>query len=144
MANKTMAGDEAAKKNTLWVVTELYYPEETSTGYYLTRIAEGLSDVFDVRVLCGQPNYSSRGSRAPKHEIRKNVEIFRGAGTTLNKNVILFRLINIATLSATTFLRSLFRFRAGARVLVVTTPPSLPFIAAGAALFRGVSYTLLI
>jgi len=26
----------------LWVVSEVYYPEETSTGYYLTAIAEGL------------------------------------------------------------------------------------------------------
>lgn len=144
MDDESQASGKAVNKKTLWVVTELYYPEETSTGYYLTRIAEGLTDAFDVRVLCGQPNYSSRGARAPKHEIRHNVEIFRAAGTTLNKNVILFRLINIATLSLTIFLQSLFRFRAGDTVLVVTTPPSLPFIAAFAALVRGASYTLLI
>ena len=27
----------------VWVVSELYYPEETSTGYFLTGIAEGLA-----------------------------------------------------------------------------------------------------
>lgn len=131
-------------KNTLWVVTELYYPEETSTGYYLTRIAEGLTEDFDVKVLCGQPNYSGRGIRAPKKETHENVEIFRAFGTTLDKNVILFRLINMLTLSFSIFWKALFNFQKGDRVLVVTTPPSLPFITALAALLRGGSYVLLI
>lgn len=135
---------DAAGRPTLWVVSELYYPEETSTGYYMTRTAEGLTDSFTVKALCGQPNYSSRGTRAPKHEIRRNVEIFRAAGTTLNKNVIAFRLINMITLSISIFLKGIFRFRAGDQVLVVTTPPSLPFVVAVAALIRGASYTLVI
>ena len=28
----------------IWVVSELYYPELTSTGYFLTGIAEGLAE----------------------------------------------------------------------------------------------------
>ncbi len=137
------AGLEAGRP-TLWVVSELYYPEETSTGYYMTRTAEGLTDCFTVKALCGQPNYSSRGTRAPKHETRRNVEIFRAAGTTLNKNVIAFRLINMVTLSISIFFKAIFRFQPGDQVLVVTTPPSLPFVVAVAALIRGASYTLVI
>ena len=38
-------------KDRLWVVSELYYPEETSTGYYLTKIAEGLTDDFELRLF---------------------------------------------------------------------------------------------
>lgn len=132
------------ERRTLWVVTELYYPEETSTGYYLTRIAEGLNEDFRVKVLCGQPNYSGRGIRAPKREIHKNVEIFRAFGTTLDKNVILFRLINMLTLSFSIFWKALFNFQKGDKILVVTTPPSLPFITAFASLLRGGSYVLLI
>ena len=128
----------------LWVVTELYYPEETSTGYYLTRIAEGLVNDFDVKVICGQPNYSARGVIAPKREVYKDVEIFRCAGTRLNKNVIPFRLVNMLTLGLSTLFATLRRFRQSDRVLVVTTPPSMPFIAAVASLFRGASYTLLV
>lgn len=128
----------------LWVISELYYPEETSTGYYLTRIAEGLTDKFDVKVICGQPTYSMRGHRAPSHEIHNNVEIFRAAGTTLDKNVIPFRLLNMATLGLSTFVKALRQFRQGDRVLVVTTPPSTPFIVALASLARGSAYSLLI
>ncbi len=134
---------QAEKKN-LWVVTELYYPEETSTGYYLTKIAEGLTDNFNVKVLCGQPNYSGRGIHAPKREVHKDVKIFRAFGTTLDKNVILFRLVNMLTLSFSVFFKALLNFKKKDRILVVTTPPSLPFIAAIAALIRGGSYVLLI
>jgi len=136
--------DSSERKKTLWVVTELYYPEETSTGYYLTRTAEGLTDEFEVKVLCGQPNYSARGTRAPRHEVHKNVEIFRTLGTTLDKNVILFRLINMLTLSISVFCKALQKFKKGEQVLVVTTPPSLPFITAFASLLKGSQYILLI
>lgn len=38
----------------VWVVSELYYPEDTSTGYFLTGIAEGLAAEFVTRVApCG-------------------------------------------------------------------------------------------
>ncbi len=139
-----MRNESATKKNRLWVVTELYYPEETSTGYYLTRIAEGLADDFAVKVLCGQPSYSARGVVAPKHEHHKGVEIFRASGTTLDKNIVLFRLVNMLTLGVSILLKALRNFRPGDKVLVVTAPPSLPFVVAIAALAKGSSYTLLI
>ncbi len=128
----------------LWIVSELYYPEETSTGYYLTKIAEGLAANFDVKVLCGQPNYSKRGNFAPKKEMHKGVEIFRAWGTILDKNVIIFRLINMLTLSFSIFIKGLFNFQKNDRILVVTTPPLLPFIVALASLVRSASYVLLI
>ena len=131
-------------KQKLWVVSELYYPEETSTGYYLTRTAESMAEAFDVKVICGQPNYAARGILAAKYESRKGVEIFRVGGTTLNKNVIFFKLINMVTLSIAIFFKALLKFRAKDRVLVVTTPPTLPFVSAIAALIRGAHYVLVI
>lgn len=131
-------------KRRLWVLTELYYPEETSTGYYLTRIAEGLAGDFDVGVICGQPNYSARGTRAPRRERRRDVRIFRASGTTLDKDSIPKRLVNMATHGFAVLLTALRQIGRGDLVLVVTTPPSLPFVAAAAALLRGASYVLLV
>jgi colanic acid biosynthesis glycosyl transferase WcaI len=139
-----MPNESVASKKRLWVVSEVYYPEETSTGYYLTRIAEGLADDFDVKALCGQPTYFARGVVAPKHEVHKGVEIFRASGTTLDKNVIAFRLVNMLTLGISTLFLALRHFRQGDKVLVVTNPPSMPFVVAFAALLRGSSYVLLI
>jgi colanic acid biosynthesis glycosyl transferase WcaI len=131
-------------KTRLWVVCEVYYPEKISTGYYLTSIAEGLAGEFEVKVLCGQPNYAARGTVAPKHELRNGTEIFRAASTTLDKNVILYRIINMLTLGASMFLKAVGHFRHGDRVLVVTAPPSLPYTIAPAALLRGASYVALL
>ena len=142
MERENTSEDKIRRK--LWVVSELYYPEETSTGYYLTRIAEGLTDFYDVKVVCGQPNYSARGTRAAKKEIHEKVEIFRAFGTTLDKNIILFRLVNMLTLSFSVFFKALTLFKKGDQVLVVTTPPILPYVVAFACLWRGSSYVLLI
>ena len=141
---ENISNKDRKKGKTLWIVSELFYPEMTSTGYYLTKIAEGLTDSFNVKVLCGQPNYSARGTRAPGRENHNKVEIFRAFGTTLDKNVILFRLINMLTLSFSIFLKAMNRFRKNDDVLVVTTPPSLPFVIALASLLKRSKYTLLI
>lgn len=128
----------------LWVVSELYYPEETSTGYYLTRIAEGLAADIETKAICGQPNYSKRGTKAPSNEIHNGVEIFRAGGTTLDKNIIVYRVLNMLTLGISVFFKGLKHFRAGDMALVVTTPPLLPFMTAIVCLMKGSSYILLI
>jgi colanic acid biosynthesis glycosyl transferase WcaI len=126
----------------LWILTEVYYPEEISTGYYLTQIAEGLAASRDVKVITGQPKHMSRGLKAEKHETRNNVEIFRVSGTTLDKNVLIFRLINMLTIGLSVFFASLKRFKKGDHVMVVTAPPSLPVTTAVACLIKGAGYTL--
>ena len=136
--------DGTAKKPVLWVVSELYYPEMTSTGYYLTKIAEGLAEDYDVRVICGQPNYSARGEKAPKHEILNKVEVFRVFGTRLDKNVIPYRILNMLTLSLSVFLTALFRVKRDEKVLVVTTPPSMPFLTLVSAKLKSARQILLI
>ncbi len=35
----------------IFILTELYYPEETSTGYYLTHIAEALAKQQEITVI---------------------------------------------------------------------------------------------
>jgi len=137
-------GSHGGAKPRLWVVTEIYYPEQISTGYYLTAIAEGLSKEFDVSVICGQPNYAARGTKAPRSECRNDVSIHRVSSTTFDKNVIPYRLCNMFTLSMSMLIFALRKIKKADRVLVVTAPPSLPFIAAIASLMKGASYTLLI
>ncbi|MBV9215704.1 MAG: glycosyltransferase family 4 protein [Acidobacteria bacterium] len=141
-----MSNNETAvsSKPTLWVLTEVYYPEEISTGYYLTSIAEGLTDSFKVKVITGQPKHMSRGSRAPKRETRDGVEVFRVWGTTFDKNFLPLRLLNMATIGLSTLCKTLISFRSGDKVLVVTAPPTMPFIATLASLAKGAATTVLI
>jgi colanic acid biosynthesis glycosyl transferase WcaI len=115
-------------KRRLWIVSELFYPETTSTGYILTRIAEALREDFHVHALCARPGYSGRGTRVPTKEEHNGVSIHRCFSTTLDKDVFLLRLLNLATTSVSIFLCSLAFFRPGDIILVVTNPPSLPYL----------------
>jgi colanic acid biosynthesis glycosyl transferase WcaI len=128
----------------LWIVSELYYPEMTSTGYILTQLAEGLTTDYDIHVLCGQPTYSARGVRAPDVEKRNGVVIKRCMGATLNKNVFFLKLINFFTLSISLFANALVSFKRNDIVLVVTNPPILPFFILLACRIRGAKCSLLI
>lgn len=133
-----------SKKPSLWIASELYYPELTSTGYILTRIAEELSSYFNVGVICGQPSYSERGTQSPQRETHNDVDIHRCWATTLNKDVLLFRLVNILTITMSIFLTSLRHFSQGDHVLVVTNPPSLPFAVTLACKIRGAKCSLIV
>ncbi|MBP7232087.1 MAG: glycosyltransferase family 4 protein [Syntrophaceae bacterium] len=117
------------RKNTIWVLSELYYPEMEGSGYYVTRIAEALAVRHRVRVLSVQPTYKARGIKAPTNEVVHHVRIHRCLSTTFNKDILLFRLINLLTISLSIFFNALRRVHPGDIVLVITNPPSLPFIA---------------
>jgi glycosyltransferase involved in cell wall biosynthesis len=136
-------GPAAAKKR-LWIITELYFPENNQTGYYMTHIGEGLTNDFDVRIICSQPNYASRGTVAPRREICNDVKIFRVRGTTLNKNVMLFRLVNMLTNGWSMLFNAVLRIKSSDEVLAVSAPPSLPFVSAVAAKIKSADYSLIL
>ncbi len=110
----------------LWVVSELYYPEETSTGYFLTRIAEGLADEFDVQVVCSRPTYSERHLEVTWREERRGTTIHRMRSTRLDKDSFVGRVLNFVSFTLVAWLFCAIRVRRGDRILVVTNPPPLP------------------
>jgi colanic acid biosynthesis glycosyl transferase WcaI len=128
----------------IWVLSEHYYPEETATGHILGHIAEGLTDEYQMHVICAQPTYHQRGEKAPAHEVHQGVEIFRCRSTNFDRNVIWKRLINLVTISLSIFFASLFRIGRGDTVLVVTNPPLLPFLTRFAAWVKGAKVVLLV
>jgi colanic acid biosynthesis glycosyl transferase WcaI len=131
-------------RRTVWVASELYYPEETSTGYIVTKIAEGLALEAPVRALAAQPTYSARGRRAPREEVHESVRIRRSWTTTFDKDVLPLRFVNLLTVSAAMFWNGLRLFRRGDVVFVVTNPPLLPLVIQRAARWRGAKTVLLI
>ena len=57
---------EKSKEECVWVLSELYYPEDSATGHNVTKVAEGLAVSYSVRALCAQPTYQARGTKAKK------------------------------------------------------------------------------
>jgi len=115
------------KKKRIWIVSELFYPENTSTGYILTKLAEGLANHFRIGVLCGQPSYSLRGFKAAKQESYKGIYIRRSYATTFNVDKLLPRLINLIAITLSLSFNGVINFKKDDDVLVVTNPPVLPF-----------------
>jgi glycosyltransferase involved in cell wall biosynthesis len=128
----------------IWVVSELYYPEETSTGHFLTKIAEGLAQDTVVSVLCSQPTYSERGIVAPWSETRNGVNIRRCWGTRFDRKRGLGRVANLISISLSLFVQSSLRFQRNDSVLVVTNPPLLPFVVLLACRLRRATCLLLV
>ena len=75
-------------KNKIWIVTELFYPDETSTAFILTKIANALSESHDVNVICGPSSYSgdSLSVTSSGNYLDSRVVVHRVSDTKLDKN----------------------------------------------------------
>lgn len=114
----------------VWVLTELYRPELTSTGHYLTLIAEHLAaDGHDVRVLTAQPTYASHGVRAARTERHAGVTVHRCRGTSFHKDRLVGRLLNHVTLTSSALCMGLWKVRRDDIVIAVSNPPTMPVVA---------------
>ena len=139
--------EQPAKNSTtqkIWVVTECYYPEVVSTGQCLAEMGDELSIRFEVKVICGNRSDLSSDTRECLPQSGNGVEIFRVRSTALDSNFVWYRMVNMLTFGLAMFWNSFRRFKKGDKVLVITTPSTLPFTAALASLINGASYTLYI
>ena len=112
----------------LWVISEVYPPDEAGGAYFISKLAEALGQYNSVNVLCGYPVYTARGATVSKREILNGVNIERCYETRFDKNIIVLRLFNLLTVSISIFFKALLGIRKQDVVLVVTTPPLLPFL----------------
>lgn len=121
-----------------------FYPEITGTGQILTDLALALSkDGLSVRVFTAQPHYYSKHEKLPDRENYRGIEIFRIPSTTFNKNNRLGRIFNWASFAFSALLRLLFD-RNSDPLLIVSSPPVLPFAGWILKRLKGKSYILLL
>jgi colanic acid biosynthesis glycosyl transferase WcaI len=126
----------------VWIVSEVYYPDEQGTAYYMTGLAEGLASHFDVNVLSGYPSVTARGTQVRRKEMLNGVRIVRCRGTAFTKEVVLLRLINLITSSTSVFFEGMLRIRKDDIVLSVTGPHILHYLIRIVAFCRGAKSVL--
>ena len=131
-------------KQKLWIISELFYPEQTSTGYFLTEIAKGLVDDMDVHVVCGQPTYSEHGIKAERREDWRGMSICRLRATSFGKDRLVLRAINTITLTVSVFVYMLLHAGKNDRILLVTNPPTFTPIVAVIGKLKGARLFLLV
>jgi glycosyltransferase involved in cell wall biosynthesis len=112
------------------LVSELFFPDETSTSYILTRIAEALLRQFEVLVVTGPKFYDGKSHSTANSTPVNPVNIFRVWLPKLSKNNLSGRLIRIFFLIAGIGWRLICISRPTDTVFAVTNPaPSLVLLA---------------
>lgn len=112
----------------LWIVTELFYPEETSTAFILTKIANALSDKFDVNVICGPESYcraALEDNPSTKLSLDGRIKIRRVSNCNLNKDKIFTRLLRFLIIGFKLSFSLWKNAKKQDRVFIVTNPAPL-------------------
>ena len=130
--------------NRIVVLTELFYPEKTSTAYFLTAIAQGLVTDYPVTVFTEASLYEGQSYSLASHAVVKGVEIHRCRGTSFDKNWLPGRLVNGCTRAIAIFLQALWQCHTSDVILVVTNPPLLPLMAWLLKALKGCEFILLV
>ncbi|MCR4944769.1 MAG: glycosyltransferase family 4 protein [Clostridium sp.] len=89
-------------KKKILVCAHYFYPDVASTGQILTELCEGLSDTFDITVICTVPSYSGKIEEKYKNkkfyeEDYKNIKLIRVSVPEFDKKKKLSRVANIVT-----------------------------------------------
>lgn len=116
----------------LWIVTELFPPDETSTSYILGEIANAMVQKYNVGVICGPEIYDKRKKLDinNKFKLHESIEIHRTLGTDLDKNTTKGKALSFVLMSRRMIALVRKHVCVGDKVLMVTNPaPMIPFMA---------------
>jgi len=127
----------------IWLLTELFHPDQTSTGYIMTRIAESLAQHTDVRVLCGPVQYDD-APLATQTLLHPRVSVHRMSLGNWDKNRLVTRTVR-ATLLTVKLALQLFRgAAAGDTIVAVTNPPTLLLLVGALARWRSLRLVVIV
>ena len=114
----------------LWIVTELFYPEETATAYIMTKIANHLTSKMDVNVICGPASYEGGERLCDSFKLDESVRVHRVSKTRFGKNGLVSRTFRFMEMTRRLVRELKTNLREGDEVLVVTNPAPLLLLAA--------------
>ncbi len=119
------------KKPKLWIVTELFYPDQTSTSYILSKIADKMTEKYEVTVITNSDLYQKNNFISPSYfSIRKEIKILRVKTKQRDKNNLIQRTIKFISLSLKLSKLLWKKVAYGEKVLIVTNPAPLMILTA--------------
>ena len=112
------------QKETLWIISELFPPEETSTGYIMGEIANAMIQKYDVKVICGPEVYDEKKKSVSgnANTIDERIELIRVAPVKEDKRSKLSRIKKFLFMSWHLYQVARKRINRGDRVLMVSNP----------------------
>ena len=108
----------------LWIVSELFYPDETSTAYIMGELANAFASKYKVKVICGPELYDKRKSLDKNNAfvLDSSIEIFRTEGTPFDKNTSIGKALNLFLMTRRLIKLASSKIKQGDKVLMVTNP----------------------
>lgn len=117
-------------KKKFWIVSELFYPDETATGFYLTGIAKHIAQFQEVNVICSSDVYEKKTNLVSfEHKLSPNIHIHRINTWSLDKNKLFPRIVRFIYLTFALSYKIFSQVKKGDDVWLVTNPAFLVPIA---------------
>mgnify|MGYP003575468176 CR=1 FL=1 len=113
------------RKPVLWIFTELFYPDETSTAYILGEIALAAAEDHEVKVVTGPVGYSKELINSDIIHKLGSLQIDRVKIPSFNKDKLIGRLLRFIFLSVSMSFRFMKNVRRNDKVVIVTNPAPL-------------------
>ncbi len=131
---------------TLWLVTELFPPDETSTAYILGEIANAMVKKYRVKVICGPEIYDKRKKldENNKFQLDSSIEVFRANGADLDKNTTKGKALSFLLMSKRLYALAKAKIQKGDKVLMVTNPAPLVVLMSRLKRKRGFEWHVLV
>lgn len=130
-------------KDRLWIVTELFYPDQTSTAYILSKIANKLSEKYAVNIITTGDLYQ-KNDVPPSYSINKDINIIRVTSKSLDKNKLFQRLFRMVILTNLLFTELKKRIKENDKLLIVTNPALLLLRCAKLRRKKNIDYNILV
>lgn len=116
----------------LWIVTELFPPDETSTSYIMGIIANAMAQKYKVGVICGPEIYDKRKKIDVnnKFKLDDRIDIYRTEVIDLDKNTMKGKVLSFLLMSGRMIALVKKHVQKDDKVLMVTNPaPMVPLMA---------------
>lgn len=111
-------------RQTLWIISELFPPEETSTGYIMGEIANAMTQKYEVKVISGPAVYDSKKKQDTKCRtvVDEHIKVYHVDAVSENKNSKISRIKKFLLMSWHMYRVAKKNIRKGDHVLMVTNP----------------------
>jgi hypothetical protein len=117
------------EKKKIWIVTELFHPDETAVAYIFTRIADFLSHNYDINIICGPESYDkNKIDFKDNYRISDSIKLYRTKTLKLDKNSLIQRSLKLIFLSLQMSFMLIRKVPKGETVLLSTNPAPLLFM----------------
>lgn len=117
----------------LWIISELFPPDETSTAFILGEIANTLAEKYEVRVISGPEIYDKRKKTDPNNKfvLDPEISVTHVKGVDLDKNTFFGKATRFAIISRQLYTTAKKHIKEEDKVLLVTNPAPLVAMLSG-------------